>query len=695
MVSTTRRQVLGAAAGGAALSLLPRSLHEAMAMPMRRGGLRAIEHVVVLMQENRSFDHYFGTMRGVRGFGDRAPLRLRGGTTIFEQPNPAGGSVLPFSLREAAERAGRPGSDIQYLGDLDHSWTGSTTAWAQGWNDDWIGVKTPATMTYYERRDIPLQYELAETFTFCDAYHCSVFGSTNPNRNYLVSGTTGYEPGSTARAVTNAAYDYDHAGYEWTTYAERLEAAGISWQVYQEWDNFTDNAIEYFVPFKRAGTKMLAAVDGGYRTTEEFYYALFDKPPEEQQRLLAQLEEGRASLTAAERSLFDRGMARSEPESLVPRLRADIAAGRLPRVSWLVPSAVDSEHPGASTPVGSANLMHELLDALASDRETWSRTVLFVNFDENDGYFDHVPPPVPPLPPGGEGDDHFEGKPIGLATRVPMTIVSPWTIGGHVCSEVSDHTSVVRFLERWTGVEEPNISPWRRTVCGDLTSAFDFDRQGRPPRLEQPGPVPEPIERWHPGAPADGALPPQERGRRPLRALPYAPGVSALVDGRGRLELTLRNRGDSAAHFAVYPYQGELDVPLHADVAREQRVRLEPPGDAFQLAVQGPNRFWYELAGTRSGAAAGVDVRPRAVPLRTVLALELENAGEEPVTLRLGALGYGRRRRAVRVRPGRTRSITWDTDRGWYDLEVTADEDGTFRRRLTGRVDNGRAGVSA
>jgi phospholipase C len=692
MASTTRRELLGAAAGGAALSLLPRSLHEAMAMPMRPGGLRAIEHVIVLMQENRSFDHYFGTMRGVRGYGDGAPLRLRDGRTIFEQPDPDGGRVLPFSLREAAQRAGRPRSDIQYLGDLDHSWDGSTAAWAQGWNDGWIAAKTPPTMTYYERRDIPLQYELAETFTFCDAYHCSVFGSTNPNRNYLMSGITGYEPGTNERAVTNAAYDYDHPGYEWTTYAERLEAAGIAWQVYQEWDNFTDNAIEYFVPFKRIGNKMLEAVDGTFRTTEEFYYALFERTPAEQQRLLAQLEQGRARLTPAERSLFDRGMYRSEPESLVPRLRADIDAGRLPKVSWLVPSAVDSEHPGASTPVGSANLMYDVLDAIASDRDTWSKTVLFINFDENDGYFDHVPPPVPPLPPG---EDHFEGRPIGLAVRVPMTVVSPWTVGGYVDSEVFDHTSVVRFLERWTGVEEPNISDWRRTVCGDLTSAFDFERQGRPPRLDQPGPVPEPIARWHPGAPADAELPRQERGRRPARALPYAPSVSALLDRRGRLELTLRNRGRSASHFAVYPYSGELELPLHRDVTREHRERVELAGDGFRLAIQGPNRFWYELAGSRRGAAAQVDVRGRTVPFRSVLALELENAGQREVTLRLRALGYGRHDATVRLRRGRTRTITWDTDDGWYDLEVTADEDRAFRRRLTGRVENGRPGVSA
>jgi len=694
MTSTTRRELLGAAAGGAALSLLPHSLHEAMAQPMRRGGLRAIEHVVVLMQENRAFDHYFGTMRGVRGYADRGAVRLPSGRPVYEQPNPAGGTVAPFSLREAAERAGRPDSDIQYLGDLDHSWDGSTAAWREGFNDGWIGAKTPPTMTYYERRDIPLQYELAETFTFCDAYHCSMFGPTNPNRNYLVSGTIGYEPGTTERAVTNAAYDYDHPGYEWTSYPERLEQAGISWQVYQEWDNFTDNAIEYFLPFKRIGTKMLASVDGAYRTTEEFYYALFDKPPAERQRLLAQLAAARARLTAAERSLFDRGMARSEPESLVPQLKADIEARRLPRVSWLVPSAVDSEHPGASTPVGSANLIHDVLDALASDRETWSKTALFINFDENDGYFDHVPPPVPPLPPGGEGPDHFEGKPIGLATRVPMTVVSPWTVGGYVSSEVFDHTSVIRFLERWAGVDEPNISDWRRMACGDLTSTFDFERQRRPPRVDQPGPVPAPIDRWHPGAPANGKTPGQERGRKPTRSLPYAPGLSARLDRAGRLKLTLRNRGDSAAHFAVYPYAEELERPLQVDVRRRHEERLALAGDVYRVGVQGPNRFWCELAGKRSGAAARVDVRLGAAVFWQLLLLELENRGDEPVTLRLEARAFGGRERTVRLRPGRSRTVEWDTARGWYDVEVTAPEDRAFRRRFTGRVETGRAGVT-
>jgi phospholipase C len=677
MAQFSRRRLLStaAAAGGAAAvgSLLPPSLHEAIAeTPVRHGGLRAIEHVIVLMQENRSFDHYFGTLRGVRGFGDHDPLRQPDGRPVFRQP--AGGTeVLPFSLRAAAKLANRPNSDIQYLGDLPHGWTDASAAWAGGWNNGWIPAKSAATMTHYERQDIPLQYELAETFTLLDAYHCAIHGSTNPNRNVLWTGTTGYEPGSTARAVTNAAYSYDHAGYDWTTYPERLQAAGVSWRIYQEWDNFTDNAVEYFLPFKEIGRRILSHVDGGFRTTEEFYYALFDMSAVDRATALSQFTTGRAALPAAERELFDRAMFRSEPDTLVSRLRADISARRLPAVSWLVPTAELSEHPGASTPVGSANLIYQVLDVLASDRNTWSKTVLFVNFDENDGYFDHVPSPVPPT---SSVEDWYDGLPLGLGPRVPMTVVSPWTVGGHVCSEVADHTSVLRFLERWTGVAEPNISAWRRSVCGDLTSAFDFSGGGRAPALDQPGPVPAPVSRWHPTPPATQSLPAQEPGRRPARALPYRPWVSARVSSAG-YEIALGDDGPGSCHFAVYSYGDSSTAPLHVAVSTRTVVRVP----ATDVVVQGPNRFWYELSGS-----VPVDVTIRDGSLNLV------NYGRAAVTLRIRPLRYQGRTSTVRLRGGQRRSLKWATDHGWYDLEVTAPG---FRRRLTGRLEDGHPGVTA
>lgn len=695
----SRRRLLGmggAAAGlAAAGSLLPPSLHKAMAAPMRTGGVAAVEHVIVLMQENRSFDHYFGRLRGVRGFGDTTPLRLPGEGSAFEQPDGSGGVVLPFSLREAAERASRDGDDIQYLGDLDHSFGGSTAAWSQGWNDGWVPAKSAATMTYYDRADIPLQYELADTFTICDAYHCSVFGSTNPNRNYLWSGKTGFEPGSSRRAVTNAAYSYDHAGYEWPTYPERLEKAGVSWQIYQEWDNFTDNAVEYFQTFKRIGHKMLAAVDGSYRTTEEFYDSLARKTPEEQKRLVAQLDDGRSRLGEDESRLFSRAMYRSEPGTLVSRLRADVERGTLPKVSWLVPPAADSEHPGASTPVGSANLVYRVLDVIASNPEVWSKTAVLINFDENDGYFDHVPPPVEPRPAGGNSDDWYDGRPIGLGPRVPMTIVSPWTIGGHVSSEVSDHTSVVQFLEKVTGVEEPNISTWRRNVCGDLTSAFDFEVAGNPPALGQPGPVPVPMRRWHPEPPADQALPDQEKGRRPARALPYRVSVSLRPTAAGGIDIRLEDTGDQGAPFAIYPYAGELDAPQHVFVPSGGHIttRLPVPTGGWDIAVQGPNRFWYEAAGSVTGTANRVDVRTR--PLKQgAIELRLINDGDSVVTLDLRSSEPDGAAETAELEPGQVKLVSWRTDHGWFDVVATAREDGSFRRRVTGRVETGRAGFT-
>ncbi|XAS66524.1 phospholipase C, phosphocholine-specific [Micrococcaceae bacterium Sec5.7] len=693
----SRRGFLGTAAAATALaatgSLLPPSVQAAMAKPVPPGSLQSIKHVIVLMQENRSFDHYFGSLRGVRGYGDKSVPRLPNGKSMFEQPRAAGESVLPFSLRKAAELAGRPDSDIQYLNGLDHSFSGTTAAWNKGWCDKWVPAKSASTMTFYERPDIPLQYELADTFTICDAYHCSVNGSTNPNRNYLWSGTTGNEPGSSSRAVSNAAYGYDHGGYNWTTYPERLEEAGVSWQIYQDWDNFGDNAVEYFQSFKAIGHKMLAGVDGKLRTTEEFYDQLAGKTPADREILLAQLEQGHERLTDAEKALFDKAMRRGRPDTLLERLGADINAGTLPQVSWLVPSAADSEHPSSSTPVGSANFVYRLLDTVASNPDTWASTAIFLNFDENDGYFDHVPPPVQPRPATGESSDWTTALPIGLGPRVPMTVVSPWTIGGYVSSEVFDHTSVIRFLERWTGVEEPNISPWRRTVCGDLTGVFNFDAAGTPPVLDQPGPVPARISRWRPDPPAVQVAPIQESGTRPARPLPYRPRTSAVVKGNS-IALSLDNSGTQSTHFTVYGYAGEVTEPRHFDVKGHLGTEIPVPGGSFDVVVTGPNRFQYGLKGSTAGPASGVDVSVNGRRGKNDVELELHNSGTETVTLLLASLQYVDSSDKVVLKAGHKKKIGWETFEGWYDVQISSPEDASFGRRLTGREEDGNVGIS-
>ncbi|MEW1693721.1 phosphocholine-specific phospholipase C [Streptomyces sp. NPDC091265] len=701
-ISRRRLFALGGGALGAATagSLLPPSLQAAIAAQPAlsagsggRDGLGAIKHVVILMQENRSFDHYFGTLRGVRGFGDRNAVELPSGKPVFEQPAPLGTSVLPFPVRGAAETQKK---DLQYIGALDHSWSGGGKAWAGGWMNGWVSAKTAATMAYYDRRDIPLHYELADTFTVCDAYHSSIHSSTSPNRNHLWSGKTGNEPNG-KRAVGNDAYDEGtHPGYDWGTYAERLEKAGRSWRTYTEWENFTDNQIEFFATFKAIARKALAKT-GGHTYMESFYSAVRDAEAAERDRLFGLLEAGVATLDKGERRLFERALRRMETGTLADEFAKDVAAGTLPEVSYLVPSAVDSEHPSVSSPIHSATIVYKVLDALGKHPDVWRHTAVFLNYDENDGFFDHVPPPVAPPE---VTEEQWEGKPTGLGMRVPTLVVSPWTIGGYVCSEVFDHTSVIRFLERWTGVEEPNIGDWRRTVTGDLTSAFDFSRVRRRPEAEQPGAIPPFSGRWSPRPPLVQHMPVQEPGARPARALPYQPDAQAkVVDGAVQVNLT--NTGRSSAHFALYPYAGEFPVPQHRDVKGTTQWTVPVTGEAYRFTVTGPNGFRREFAGSaKDGAPAEVASRVTA-PERD-LHLTLRNTGRTTLTFNVRPRGYVDEAdlrdwiRTVKVKPGRSRTVVHSAAdaHGWYDLDVTVDGDDAFRRRLMGHIENGRASVS-
>jgi phospholipase C len=670
----------GVVGGAVAGSLLPPSVHRAMAMPVRPGGLKAIKHVVLLMQENRSFDHYFGALRGVRGFGDRNAITLPDGAPVFQQPD-GSGRVLPFSLREAAKAASK---DLQWMGSLAHGWTDGQQAHGDGWNNGWVGAKTTATMAYLDRQDIPLQHELADTFTICDAYHCSVFSSTSPNRNYFVSGYTGHEADGT-RAVTNAAYAEDtHPGYGWPTYAEVLEKSGVPWKVYQEWDNYQDNNVEFFVGFKQVARK---ALRDDFKSMDSFYSALSKADPATRQRMLTRLEEGVTKLTPAERSLYERGLRRVKPGGVAADFRADIEAGRLPKVSYLIPSSVDSEHPSASSPIQSARITYDILDAIASNPEVWASTAVFITYDENDGLFDHVPPPIPPET---VTDEYSDGEPIGLGFRVPMIVVSPWTVGGYVCSQTFDHTSMTQFIERWLGTKAPDISAWRRTVAGDLTSAFDFTTTGRRPKITQPGTVPPFTGRWRPTPPADQKMPVPEPGTRPARSLPYLPEADVRLKG-GTLRLTLRNTGTESVHLALYPYAKELPRPRHFDVSRPVTEEIALGGGSYHLVLTGPNGFRREFAGTTTGTA---EVSSTPKPNAGDLWIMLRNTGTTKLTFDLKALAYGSRRRTITVGPSQTQRIRWRARHGWYDIQVTVAQDKEFRRRLMGHLENGRNSVS-
>jgi len=225
---------------------------------------------------------------------------------------------------------------------------------------------------------------------------------------------------------------------------------------------------------------------------------------------------------------------------------------------------------------------------------------------------------------------------------------------------------------------------------GGLRAIEHFDRGYRQPSVDKPGPVPAPIARWKPTPPTDQAVPQQEPGRRPARALPYRPSASGFV-ADGKLMVALGNDGAEAAHFAIYPYGGELPAPAHLDVKRSHVKAIAVDGP-FELAVQGPNRFWVELAGSVDGEAAGLDVR--ADRHGNALELELVNNSRKPLTLKVKARGYGSKAVTVELRGKQTRSLPWPTDQGWYDVEVTTTEDASYRRRLTGRLETGKPGIT-
>jgi phospholipase C len=428
----TRRRLLidTAKAITAASALMPPNVQRVLAQESRRGSFRDIKHVVMLMQENRSFDHYFGTMAGVRGFDDPHAAKLENGNSVFHQPdaeNPKG-YVLPFHLNTLS-------SSAQKIPSTSHAWAVQHEAWAGGKMDNWLpahrkadGANGPYVMGYYTRADIPFQFALAESFTICDAYHCSVMGPTWPNRMYWMTGMIDPEGTGGGPILRNVA---PPAGYTWTTYAERLEKAGVSWKVYQQEDGHGHSMLQNFKVFRDASTSS---------------------------------------------PLYQKGMVR-DPEG---RFEYDAKNDKLPAVSWICPTSFQNEHPD-HMPADGAAFVASKIDAIASNPDVWAKTVFILNYDENDGLFDHV---IPPAPPAGTPGEFVEGHPIGGGFRVPCIIISPWTSGGWVSSEPFDHTSVLQFLEKFTGVREPNITSWRRKTFGDLTSAIRFGEANmKPPRL--------------------------------------------------------------------------------------------------------------------------------------------------------------------------------------------------------------------
>lgn len=822
----TRRDFLqqaAALAGGARIlgSLLSTVECASAIDPAENSSFLDAEHVVILMQENRSFDHVFGTLKGVRGFNDPRVVTLPDGNPAWLQSNAAGETYAPFRLDFK-------GSKATWLGSLPHSWTDQSDARNHGNHDGWLDAKKshredcaglPLTMGFYDRADLPFYYALADAFTVCDQHFCSSLTGTTPNRLHLWTGTIREkpDPASTPK-VRNSEVDYGSTA-RWKTFPERLEDAGISWRVYQNelslesglegerdaWlANFTDNPLEWFDQYHPGFHKthleyvdrMVAALPAEIEALRIETARKAGGPQKEldsKEKLLRHLlaekamwtPETLSRLSARDLSIHRKAFTTNDADPLyrdlgklryreggtdremdVPQsdplhqFRADVTTGKLPAVSWLVPSERFSDHPGS--PWYGAWYLAEALKILTGNPEIWRNTIFILTYDENDGYFDHVPPFVAPDPGNPESgktsagiDPALEfmpleqdlklhrardarGGPLGLGYRVPLIVASPWSRGGYVCSQVFDHTSVLQLLERmagrWSGnsreraVRETNITAWRRTVCGDLSSAFrPFEGasagvgfQSRDSFFQQV--YQAQFMRMPSGyrnLRASGAarqeatwMPRQEPGVRPSCALPYELAAEGRLNG-ARFEITLeaRNRvfGKNAqgAPFHVYTpgsWRGGTALRTRAyAVEAGQRVTdsWELAGFAngvYHLAICGPNGFLREFAGSADDPR--IDIRCEYVQRGNSLSGDIElravNDSAKPAAIHVKDLGYKGADRAVTIGPHGTQTlvIALGQSHRWYDLSVTITGDKQFVRRLAGRVETGEEGFS-
>ncbi|MFI6075728.1 phosphocholine-specific phospholipase C [Actinoplanes sp. NPDC051343] len=686
MPELSRRTFLGTAAAvtGAAAVGLPAAPAEAAPAAKRHGDIRDIKHVVVIMQENRSFDHYFGALRGVRGFGDRSTIQLPGGKDVWEQP--AGSKTqYPWRLSGAKTWDGAtppsPEAGAANYGGTSHGWDDQHAAWCGGLMNGWYAAKGgPTTLGYLDRRDLPFHYALAEAYTIGDAYHCSVISATGPNRTYLWSGTINAD----RRHGDYIAYSGgDELGkfLPWKSYAETLQEAGVSWRVYQCADDYGDNGVEYFDTFAK-----LDPSQGGTAAPGNPYY----------DNGVANVPEPLTGLSG-------------NADNLAAAIKKDVLDGTLPKVSWIVNNQFFSEHP-VTAPSNGAYFLRGVLDALAADPAVFDSTLVIVNYDENDGQFDHVPPPVPAT---GEADEFVAGLPVGLGFRVPLILISPWTRGGWVTSEVTDHTSVIQLLEKWTTAlgtpaVSPNISAWRRKVCGDLTAAFDFASPVYGvPKLPSTGPL-IPEMRYNP-QPADSKMPTQEPGTRKARPLPFQPNAYLTGFAGGVARLALSNVApfvSRASHFAVYDNlaaapalsQYPAAFPGQHTVAAGKAATATGPiqGTRYDLTVVGPNRFLRRFVGDT--ATAGRQLRVESSYHDGKLHLTLHNDGHAPVAFTVAHNQYIHTRpQAVKVAARGSRTVTIDVpslSHGWYDLTVSAGSDHGWAQRFAGHVETGRPSIS-
>lgn len=700
MAKLNRRKFITMTTGaGIATALWGPLLKKALAVQAHNAtrSINDVKHIVILMQENRSFDHYFGAMKGVRGFGDRFPVPLKSGERAFHQSD--GQKIVP------PYRANGKTSNAALVQGTPHNFSDMQAAWNQGKYGFWPLFKTPYSMAYYTREEIPFQYAMAESFTLCDAYHCSIATGTDPNRIIFWSGSNfnpekriaginctdeDSEPVNLrcwiSGALPEPGYTYKGNAFNWPTIPDVLDKEGISWRVYQDPNDNWTGAMHGCLAF------------------ESFREA---KPGS---------------------SIYENGMRHWSLE----QLKNDVLNDTLPEVTWVLPSQKDSEHPGApSSPYRGGDFTHQILEAVTSNPEVWSKTVFFITFDENDGFFDHLPAPAVPsynldgtlagkatLDLAGMYFDNSKGehnyidkrdtisgnlRPWGMGPRVPMYILSPWSKGGWINSEVADHTSVGQFIEKRFGIKIPAITPWHRAVSSDLVSAFDFITPNDPVFPDMPDTsdyetrdaaskrLPKAV------APETPSSLYQEKGTKFSRALPYRLHCRfQTLKNQSKVELTFENKGEAGVVYHVYDLYNLDAIPkrytVEAGKSLADEWELSARGQ-YDLEVFGPNGYFRKFSGSiwSIEPVAAIDYDHK----KGGISIVLRNPGNGPLRLKISSNAYNYAKEDFfDVEPGKSRKQQWELAKSgnWYDFSVTS-ADG-YLHRFAGRVETGKGSIS-
>jgi len=676
-------------------------------------------------------------------------------------------------------------------------------------------AQMPLTMGYYDRKDIPFYYALADAFTVCDQNFSSSLTGTSPNRCYFWSGTIREEQNENSPAkVYND--DLDFQDIYWKTFPERLEEAGVSWKVYQnelgigvgfegeedDWlSNFGDNDLEFFKQYnvrlhkayRDNLPKKLAALEASIKELQEKQQTpvtakALAKKQAELNTIKAEIAEWtserfdklsdfdknihqKAFVTnlndpdyhKLETLIYDDNGVKREVQvpkgDVLHQFRQDVHNGNLPAVSWLVASSNFSDHP--SSPWYGAWYISEVMDILTKNPEVWKKTIFILNYDENDGYFDHISPFSPPhsaKPETGKcsagldtsvehvtkeqndknGDmsrGYLRESSIGLGFRVPLVVASPWTRGGWVNSEVFDHTSCLQFLETFlnkkTGktIKETNISNWRRTVCGNLTSVFrpyNGEKITYPVSLDRNKTIQSIHSSRFKGLPhfkeldeqeikainesqaLFKAFPRQERGKRQSCALPYNLQANGnLNKNRDGFEVSMKSGAVSGAPFKVTTHQLKYNTDKASEQMRvwdfavkaDDEIGYEWPlkdfeGNGYQLTLNGPNGFFREFAGSHDDPEIVVTVLNGK---HGELEISLANQSQTKThNITIADQSYKQAAQKNSLKPGQkiSKAINLQASHQWYDLSLIVEGYENFKRRYAGRVETGLHGFT-